>query len=86
MRRMKISVLRELHEKRPFVPFIITMVDGRKLNVIHNEFLYIFRSGRFAMLTHRDDRFTLIDLVMVTTVDVDPKYQTRRAKPAVKKR
>ena len=86
LRTMKIAMLRELHEKRPFVPFIITMADGRKLNVIHNEFLYIFPSGRAAMLTHRDDRFTLIDLLMVTTLDIDPNYRTRRAKPAAKKR
>lgn len=86
IRSMTIAMLRELHEKRPFVPFIISMADGRKLNVVHNEFLAFFPSGRSAMLTHRDDRFTLIDLLMVTTVDIDPKYRTRRAKPAAKKR
>ena len=86
IRPMTIAMLRELHDKRPFVPFIITMADGRKLNVIHNEFMAFFPSGRSAMLTHPDDRFTLIDLLMVTAVDVDPKYRTRRAKPAAKKR
>lgn len=30
------------------------------------------------MLTHNDDRFTLIDLLHVTAVDVDPKFRTRR--------
>ena len=84
MRAMNIAMLRELHEKRPFVPFTITMADGRKLNVIHNEFMAFFPSGRAVMLTHPDDRFTLIDLLMVTAVDVDPKYRTRRAKAARK--
>ena len=83
---MNIAALRELHERRPFVPFIITMADGRKLNVIHHEFMAFFPSGRSAMLTHADDRFTLIDLLMVTTVDIDPKYRTGRSKPAAKKR
>ena len=77
---MNSAVLRELHEARPFVPFTMTLADGRKLPVIHNEFLYFFPSGRAAMLTHPDDRFTLIDLLLVTSADVDPKFRTRRPK------
>ena len=75
---MKINILRELHEARPFVPFTITLADGRKLTVVHNEFLAFFPSGRAVMLTHNDDRFTLIDLLHVTSVEVDPKFRTRR--------
>ena len=82
---MNITVLRELHEARPFVPFTLNLADGRKLNVIHNEFLARFPSGRAAMLTHGDDKFTLIDLLMVTSVDVDPKFRTRRQKPPKRK-
>ena len=83
---MNIAVLRELHEARPFVPFTLTLADGRKRRVIHNEFLYFFPSGRAAMVTHRDDRFTLIDLLLVTSADVGPKFRTRRSKAAAKKR
>ena len=83
---MKVALLRELHEARPFVPFTMTLADGRKLDVIHNEFLYFFPSGRAAMLTHRDDRFTLIDLLLVNSADVDPRFRTRVRKPAGKKR
>ena len=83
---MNIRILRELHEIRPFVPFAITLADGRKLNVVHNEFLSFFPSGRAVMLTHGDDKFTMIDLLMITAVDVDPRHRTRKAKPAPKKR
>jgi hypothetical protein len=82
---MNSAVLRELHQARPFVPFTMTLADGRKLHVVHNEFLYFFPSGRAAMLTHPDDRFTLIDLLMVTSADVDPKFRTRRPKASAKK-
>jgi len=75
---MNIAILRELHEARPFVPFTITLADGGKLRVVHNEFLSFFPSGRAAMLTHHDDRFTLIDLLLITSVDVDPKFRSRR--------
>jgi hypothetical protein len=81
---MKISLLRELHEARPFVPFTITLADGRKLPVIHNEFLYLFPSGRAVMLTHNDDRFTLMDLLHIVSADVDPKFRTLRKFPAKK--
>ena len=82
---MKIAILRELHEARPFVPFTITMADGRKLSVIRNEFLYFFPSGRGLMLTHPDDRFTLLDTSLITAADVDPKFRTRRKSSARKK-
>jgi len=82
---MKIELLRELHEARPFVPFTLRLADSRKLEVIHNEFLYFFPSGRAAIVTRPDDRFTLIDLLLVTSADVDPKFRTRRAKDRAKK-
>jgi hypothetical protein len=82
---MNIAILRELHEARPFVPFTLALADGRKLNVPHNEFLSFFPSGRSAILTHADDSFTLIDLLMVTTVDVKSKGSARAAKRTTKK-
>ncbi len=46
---MRIELLRELHETRPFVPFTMILADGRRLSVIHNEFLSIFPGGRAAI-------------------------------------
>ena len=77
---VSVRILRELHEARPFTPFRISLADGRKLNVPHNEFLSFFPSGRSAILTHADDSFTLIDLLIVTAVDVKPKRSRRAPK------
>ena len=85
MRAMKLSRLRELHETRPFLPFTLTLADGRKLEVIHNEFLAIFPSGRTAVLTHPTERLTMFDLLMVTSADIDPKYNQRKKGPAKKR-
>jgi hypothetical protein len=63
---------------RPFVPFTLTLADGRKLTVPHNEFFSFFPSGRSAMLTHGDESFTLIDLLMVTAVDVKGRAAASR--------
>jgi len=48
----------------------LTLADGRKLTVPHNEFLSLSAHGNFAVLTHADDSgFTVIDLLMVTSAD-----------------
>jgi len=62
------------------MPFTIGLAGGRKLDVPHNEFLSFFPSGRSAILTHGDESFTLIDLLLVTTVDVKPKVTRRGTK------
>jgi hypothetical protein len=74
---MNVKVLRELHGQRPFVAFTLTLADGRKLKVPHNEFLSISPNGRSAMLFHPDDSFTLIDLLMVTSLDVNERTRPR---------
>ena len=82
---VNISILRELHETRPFVPFTLTLADGRKLTVPHNEFFSFFPSGRSVMLTHADDSFTLIDLLMITAVDVKSRGGTSSGRRTKKK-
>ena len=77
---MKICSLRELHEARPFMPFTIGLSDGRKLHMPHNEFFSFFPSGCSAILTHMDGSFTLIELLMITTMDMKPKGSRRTTK------
>jgi hypothetical protein len=68
-RAMNVSALRALHHARPFVPYTLCLADGRKLHVKHVDYLTIAPSGRFAIMTHDDDTFTMIDLNLVVTVD-----------------
>ena len=83
---MNIKMLRALHEQRPFVPFTICLADGRTFNVPHNEFLALFPSGRAAIVMYEDDGFTLIDLLMVTALDVKQKAENRSRKTSSQKR
>jgi hypothetical protein len=46
------------------------MEDGRKLKVRQNRFLSLAPSGRFAVLTHPNDSITVIDSLMVTSLDI----------------
>ena len=68
-RGMNVTALGELHHHRPFVPYTLSLADGRKLHVRHMDYLTISPAGRLAILSHDDDTFTMIDLNPVVTAD-----------------
>lgn len=61
--------LRQVHDARPFRPFVFHRADGRELAVKHPEFLARSPSGRTAILYGHDDGFEEIDLLMVATIE-----------------
>ena len=67
---MTVERIRSLYQQRPFQPFIIHLADGRQLTVHHNEFLSFFPSGRTIILTQPDDSFNMVDLLLVTDLEV----------------
>ena len=67
---MTITQLREMHQARPFRPFRVHLADGRHLDVAHPEYLSHSPSGRTVIITKRDDTFEVIDLLLVTSVEV----------------
>jgi len=69
---MMIEQLRGIHEARPFQPFTIHLADGRSLEVPHTEFLSHSPSGRTIIVYHGDDDFSIIDLLLVTEIEVHP--------------
>jgi hypothetical protein len=54
----------------PFRPFRIHLADGRHLTVEHPEFLMRSPSGRSAILYNKNDTFEVIDLLLVSTLEV----------------
>lgn len=54
----------------PFRPFRIHLADGRNLTVDHPDFIMRSPSGRSAILYKRDDTFEVIDLLLVSTLEV----------------
>ena len=67
---MTIEQLRNLHEKRPFSPFRIHLADGRHLDVDHPEFLAQSPTGRTLIVTRPDDSFEVVDMLLVTSLEV----------------
>jgi len=66
-----IEQLRNVHQARPFRPFTIHMADGRALHVPHDEFLSHSASGRTVIVHQADEKFSIVDLLLVNEVEVD---------------
>lgn len=67
---MRIEQLRQRWAVEPFRPFTIHLADGRGLLVKHREFLAISPSGRSIIVYQPDDSFNLVDLMLVTDLEV----------------
>jgi hypothetical protein len=74
MRRGKsiltIEQLRTLYRSQPFQPFTIHLADGREIAVNHPEYLSFSPSGRTIVVHQLDDSFTIVDLLLVTDLEV----------------
>ncbi len=67
---MTIQQLRQMHQARPFQPFRVHLADGRHLDVQHPEYLSHTPSGRTVMIATPDERFEVIDLLLVTSLEL----------------
>ena len=52
--------------------FTIHLADGRQLPVLHREFLAFAPSGRTVIVYQPDDSFNVVDLFLVTDLEVKP--------------
>ena len=67
---MTAEQLRTIREANPFRPFTIHMADGRKLIVPHRDFVSQSPGGRTIIVYHSDEAFSVVDLYLVTELEV----------------
>ena len=67
---MTIEQVRRLYDAQPFRPFTMHLADGRELAVRHREFVALSPSGRTLILYQPDDSFNVVDVFMVTDLEV----------------
>jgi hypothetical protein len=67
---MTIEQIRELYNAEPFQPFVIHLADGRQIQVLHREFISRAPSGRTVYVSQPDDTFNIIDLLLVTDLEL----------------
>lgn len=77
---MTIERIRGLYDAEPFRPFIIHLADGRKLSVAHKEFLATAPSGRTVVVFQPDDSCNIVDLLLVTDLEIKRKNGTKPKK------
>lgn len=67
---MTIEKIRDVYSAKPFHPFVIHMADGRAIEVIHPDFMAAAPSGRTVTVYQADDSLNIIDLLLVTDLEV----------------
>jgi hypothetical protein len=69
---MTIGQLRTVYGAQPFRPFTIHLADGRSIPVLHREFIMVVPSGRTLVVCQPDDTMNIIDLLLVTDLELNP--------------
>ena len=67
---MTTEAMSKLHQARPFQPFVIRLGDGQALDVEHPEMLAYSSKSRTATVYRRDGSFEIVDLLLVTGLEV----------------
>jgi len=67
---MNIDEMRKIQRAEPFRPYTIHVADGRAIRVEHPEFVALGPAGRTAVAFTPDGSFEIIDLRLVTTLQV----------------
>jgi hypothetical protein len=67
---MTAEQLRSMREANPFRPFTIHLADGRTFSVPHRDFVSQSPGGRIAIVYHGNDSFSVLDLYLVTELEV----------------
>jgi hypothetical protein len=70
---MTIEQLRNFYSARPFRPFVMHLADGREVAVQHPELLATAPSGRTVTVYQADDTLNVVDLLLVTDLEIKPK-------------
>ncbi len=75
---MTIERFKEFCDSQPFRPFVIHLADGRAVPVHHPDFIATSPSGRTVGVFQPDDTFNMIDLLLVTDLEIVSRNGRRR--------
>jgi hypothetical protein len=77
---MTIEQVQALYKAQPFRPFVLHLADGREVPVLHRDFIMAVPSGRTLFVAQPDDTVNIIDLLLVTDVELKPNGSGKRRK------
>lgn len=76
---MTVQQLRNAHRATPFRPFTIRMADGRSFHVPHPDFLSMSPTGRTVIVYQDDEEFSILDLLLMTEIEMSAPSSAPRA-------
>ena len=78
---MTIDQLRDAYNRQPFRPFTLHLADGRSIHVPSREMLASAPNGRTIVVYVDEDRINIIDLLLVTDLEIqlsDTRSKSKR--------
>jgi hypothetical protein len=75
---MTVEQLRAAYSAQPFRPFVIHLADGRDVAVSSREFIMAVPSGRTVVVCQPDDTLNIIDLLLITDLEIKPSSNGSR--------
>jgi hypothetical protein len=69
---MTAQAIRELLVQRPFQPFNVRLADGWYVRVDHHDWAIISPPGRTMVVYQKDGSFNIIDIMLVTDLELGP--------------
>ena len=72
---MDAIAIRQVLRQQPFQPFVLHLADGRAFEVPHTDFISLSQNGRRVIVEKDDDSFEIIDVLLVSSVEVKPSAQ-----------
>jgi len=76
---MTVEQFKNVLHGQPFRPFTIHMADGRVFFVKHTDFISRSESGRTVIVHGPEESFSILDLLLVTELEVHPPVKTGAA-------
>ena len=69
---MAVSTIRDAIKAAPFQPFIVYVADQRSYTIPHPDFVAIGPNNRTLIVFHDDGGASLLDMLMITGIDLLP--------------
>jgi hypothetical protein len=77
---MTVERFKQALNNTPFRPFTIFTADGKSIPVVSREFVSLSPSGRTVVVFDPEDRMNILDLLLVTNLQVEPANGNRPRK------
>lgn len=77
---MSVSTIRDAIAAKPFRPFVVRVADQRSYEIPHPEFIAIGPGGRTVVVFLEDDGASILDMPLITGIDLKPSAPKKRRK------